>query len=58
MNGQQVKGLAGSCGLEQGIGTVPLMIAHCLAWQEYAKIHPERLHGQAIEEVFHAFEER
>ena len=58
MNGPQVKGLVGSCGPEQGIDTVPLAIAHRLAWQEYAKTHPERLHRRAIEEVLLAFEER
>lgn len=52
------KGSIGSCGPEQGIDTVPLVIALRLAWQEYAARSPERLQNPAAEEALLAFEER
>jgi len=58
MNEARLQGIIGSCGPEQGIDTVPLIIALRLAWLEYADIHPERLHRQAPEEVLLAYEER
>jgi hypothetical protein len=58
INEPQLKGLVGSCGPEQGIDTVPLSIARRLAWQDYAGKYPERLQGQAVEEVLLAYEER
>ena len=58
VNVPPLKGLAGSCGPELGIDTVPLSIARRLAWQEYAGKHPERLKGLAVEEVLLAYEAR
>jgi hypothetical protein len=52
------KGSIGSCGPEQGIDTVPLVIALRLAWQEYAARSPERMQNLAAEEALLAFEER
>ena len=52
------KGSIGSCGPEQGIDTVPLVIALRLAWQEYAARSPERMQNPAAEEALLAFEER
>ncbi len=52
------RGLIGSCGPEQGIDTVPLVIALKLAWQEYAAKTPQRMHNLAIEEALLAFEAR
>ncbi len=48
----------GSCGPEQGIDTVPLVIALKLAWQEYATKFPGRMQNLAVEEALLAFEAR
>ena len=58
MNNLQPMEIIGSCGPEKGIDTVPLVIALRLAWQEYARKHPERLREHVTEEVLLAFEER
>ena len=50
--------VVGSCGPEQGIDTVPLVIALKLAWQEYAEKHQDRMQNLAAEEALLAFEAR
>ncbi|UCH49078.1 MAG: hypothetical protein JSU95_04605 [Betaproteobacteria bacterium] len=52
------QGSIGSCAPEQGIDTVPLVIALKLAWQEYAERSPERMRNPVAEEVLLAYEER
>jgi hypothetical protein len=58
MNESRPKQIVGSCGPDKGIDTVPLTIALRLAWQEYAEEFPDRLDGQAVEEVLLAYERR
>jgi|GEM_PF-6574487 len=50
--------VTGACGPDQGIDTVPLVVALRLAWQDYVAAHPERLGDPAAEVALRAFEAR